>query len=71
MKSREYIRSVCKQLTSPDHSEQASLHGAFLQAMLAVVADVESPLKEEAIVNLAVLEIRRRRGPALTRKKAA
>jgi hypothetical protein len=62
---------VYEQLTSPDSIEMSVFKGAFLRAALAVVQEVDSPVKEEALVSLAVLELRQKQPTIGSRKRAA
>ena len=71
MTSKEYISSVVRQLSSIEHTEQSSFDGAFLRAMLAVVKDVGSPLKEQTVVKLALLGLRHGGAEIDRRKKIA
>ena len=71
MKSRDYISSVFQQLCSSEDAREASYNGAFLQAMLAVIREVDSPLKEQTIVSLALLKSRGGRLSAAARKRIA
>lgn len=59
-RGREYIATVLERLSSDEHVAQTSYTGAFLTAALAVIEEVGSPLKEEALVRLAVLELKNR-----------
>jgi hypothetical protein len=56
MKAAEYITRVMSELVSEEHIEKTSYDGAFLSAALAIIQEVESPMKEEALVQLALLE---------------
>jgi hypothetical protein len=71
MKGREYIMRVYEQLVSPESIETSAFKGAFLRAAMSVVKEVESPLKEETLVSLAVLELAHMRVPVVARKRAA
>jgi|688.fasta_scaffold2636680_1 hypothetical protein len=71
MTSKEYISSVVRQLSSVEHAEQSACDGAFLRAMLAVVKDVGSPLKEQTIVKLALLGLHHGGMEVSGRKKVA
>jgi hypothetical protein len=57
MRAREYIRHVYEDLMTGRHKEREYPRGAFLEAAVQVVRELESPLKEETLVRLAVLEI--------------
>ncbi|MFN4894950.1 MAG: hypothetical protein ACK5GN_03365 [Pseudomonadota bacterium] len=52
-KGSEYITSVLKQVMSDEATLHLNYQGAFLAAALSLVRDVESPLKERALVSLA------------------
>jgi hypothetical protein len=71
MNGREYIMRVYEQLVSPESIETSAFRGAFLRAALSVVNEVDSPLKEETLVSLAVLELASGRSPISSRKRAA
>ena len=64
MQAREYIRSVYKDLMREQRQGLGNLQGAFLAAAIEVVHGIESPLKEETLVRLAVLEVESERGLA-------
>ena len=57
MQAREYIRSVYRDLTQKQPIGPRYPQGAFLAAALEVMQEIESPLKEETLVRLAVLEL--------------
>ena len=57
MQAREYIRSVYKDLMGPQSERREYPQGAFLAAAIEVVRELESPLKEETLVRLAVIEL--------------
>jgi hypothetical protein len=71
MNGREYITRVYEQLVSPDRIEASVQRGAFLRAALSVVRELDSPLKEQTLVNLAVLELRHKQRSIGARKRAA
>jgi hypothetical protein len=56
MKGSQYIREVFQDLTRERSSQGELSEGVFLAAALEVMREIESPLKEEALVRLAVLE---------------
>ena len=56
MKGSQYIREVFHDLTRDGSSQSELSKGFFLAAALEVMREIESPLKEEALVRLAVLE---------------
>jgi len=64
MQAREYIRSVYKDLLAEQRKGIGNPQGAFLTAALEIVREIESPLKEETLVRLAVLEVQSERGVA-------
>lgn len=57
MRAREYIRSVYKDIMRVKPHGRGAPQGAFLAAALEVVRELESPLKEETLVRLAMLEL--------------
>ena len=57
MQAREYIRSVYKDLMRQQPHGRGALQGAFLAAAIEVVRELDSPLKEETLVRLAMLEL--------------
>jgi len=57
MRGREYIRSVYRDITRKQLHESGYPQGAFLAAALEILHQLESPLKEETLVRLAVLEL--------------
>jgi hypothetical protein len=71
MTPKKYVSSVVTQLSSVQHAEESACNGAFLCAMLAVVKDVESPLKEQTIVKLALLGRNHSQMAGSARKKIA
>ena len=71
MNSRDYIDKIVKELLSQERGSGAALRGAFLGAALDIVREIESPLKEEALVTLATLELRSARPGSLRLKKTA
>ncbi|MFO0417552.1 MAG: hypothetical protein ACK5Y6_09710 [Pseudomonadota bacterium] len=72
MKAREYLVNVVGELCSKDNLEKTNYSGAFLGAALAIMNEVESPLREEALVKLALIEAQRHeQTPARPRKRAA
>jgi hypothetical protein len=56
MKGSEYIRRVFHEVTRAGTGTGDCTDGVFLAAALEVMREVESPLKEEALVRLAVIE---------------
>ncbi|MEY4700345.1 MAG: hypothetical protein RL326_532 [Pseudomonadota bacterium] len=71
MKAKEYVEKIIAELTSARRKNATAMRGAFLGAALQIIRDVESPLKEEALVTLATLELRTRRRDSLPRPKIA
>jgi hypothetical protein len=61
MQAREYIRSVYKEIVRGQPHSQAYPQGAFLAAALEIIQEVRSPVKEETLVRLAVLELEKER----------
>ena len=56
MKGSEYIRGVFHEVTRAGAPKEGHTDGVFLAAALEVMREIESPLKEEALVRLAVIE---------------
>jgi len=71
MKGSEYISKVYEQLLAPGSVEESHYAGAFLHAALAVIEVVDSPLKEQTLVDLALLELSSRRKRQALKKRAA
>lgn len=71
MKSREYVDKILKELLSQERGTGTSLRGAFLGAALEIVREIDSPLKEEALVTLATLELHASMPGATPLKKIA
>ncbi len=57
MRARDYVRSVYKDLIRQQIQGRGGSQGAFLEAALEIVREIESPMKEETLVRLAVLEL--------------
>jgi hypothetical protein len=57
MRARDYVRSVYKDLMKQQNQGRGGSQGAFLAAALEIVREIESPMKEETLVRLAVLEL--------------
>jgi len=57
MQAREYIRSVYKDLMGQQAKRRGDPQGAFLAAAIEIVRELDSPLKEETLVRLAMLEL--------------
>jgi hypothetical protein len=68
MQAREYIRSVYKEIMREQPHSQAYPQGAFLAAALEIIQEVRSPVKEETLVRLAMLELEEERSRALALK---
>lgn len=71
MKAAEYISRVVAELASDAHIEKTSYDGAFLTAALDIIREVDSPMKEDALVQLAVLERGFRNRQSLCGRQAA
>jgi hypothetical protein len=70
-KGSEYIAHVLEQLMSDECAAQTCYQGAFLTAALSIIHEVESPLKERALVSLAAIAIRQRATDPTRRPRAA
>lgn len=57
MRGGEYVRSVFQEVIQEHRQRSSSQPGAFLAAALAAMQELESPLKEETLVRLVVLEL--------------
>jgi hypothetical protein len=57
MRGSDYIRGVFGEFVQERRDSDSHRRGAFLAAALEVMRELESPLKEETLVRLAVLEI--------------
>lgn len=55
--ARDYIRSVYSELMKNQPPGSGYPQGAFLAAALEIMHELESPMKEETLVRLAVLEL--------------
>lgn len=62
MNSREYIRKIFLEIVSAPNYGLSEYEDAFVRAALEVSREVESPLKEEAIVRLVLMQRRQARG---------
>lgn len=71
MNAREYVEKVIDEITSRERRGSAASRGAFLGAALQIIRDVDSPLKEEALVTLATLELHSSRRESSRHKKLA
>ncbi|MEY4668101.1 MAG: hypothetical protein RL518_800 [Pseudomonadota bacterium] len=61
MKAREYIRGVYSDLIKEHPQGQGYPQGAFLAAALEIIREVETPMREETLVRLVVLELTEQR----------
>jgi hypothetical protein len=57
MRGVDYMRSIFGEINEEHKRGISSSRGAFLAAALVVVQELESPLKEETLVRLAVMEL--------------
>jgi len=57
MRGVDYMRSIFQEISEEHSRGVSSARGAFLAAALVVVQELESPLKEETLVRLAVMEL--------------
>lgn len=71
MGGQEYIRSVFRQLLREPSRANGEVQGAFVAAALDVMQEVESPLKEEALVRLVTLDLERRAHLSARARKCA
>ncbi len=71
MNSKEYIEKIVEELAVMERQGGAALRSAFLGAALAIVREIESPLKEQALVTLATLELHAARRGEQCMKKIA
>lgn len=62
MNSREYIQKIFLEIVSAPNYGLSEYEDAFVRAALEVSHEVESPLKEEAIVRLVLMQCRQTRG---------
>lgn len=69
MRGVDYVRGVFEEVAHEGSGRRAYRQGAFLAAALEVIRELESPLKEETLVRLAVLELEDTRERALTRRQ--
>jgi len=68
-KGSDYINGVLDNLMADESIANTAHRGAFLAAALAIMKEVDSPVKERALVSLAALEIRQE--AAIRRKRKA
>ena len=71
MTGEEYVQRVLEELVSEKELSTTSYNGAFLTAALSIIREVESPIKEDALVRLAVLERQVSRKEHLCGRKVA
>jgi hypothetical protein len=64
MRARDYIRSVYQDIMKERPHDRGYPQGAFLAATLEIIREVETPLREETLVRLAVLELNEQRSRA-------
>lgn len=57
MHGGDYVRSVFQEVIQEHRQRSSSQQGAFLAAALVAMQELESPLKEETLVRLVVLEL--------------
>lgn len=62
MNSREYIQKIFLEIVSAPNYGLSEYEDAFVRAALEVSREVESPLKEEAIVRMVLMQRRQSRG---------
>lgn len=71
MNAKEYVEKIMRELTAAKRGNATDTRGAFLGAALEIIREVESPLKEEALVTLVTLELQSaRQNSSLPRKIA-
>jgi len=56
MTGNEYVQKILQDLVSEDQLSNTAYNGAFLAAALSIIQEIESPMKEDALVRLAMLE---------------
>lgn len=61
MNSREYIQGIFLEIVSAPNYGLSEWQDAFVRAALEVSREVESPLKEEAIVRLVAMQVQAER----------
>ena len=57
MRGVDYLRSIFGEIMQEHDQGSSRARGAFLAAALVAIQELDSPLKEETLVKLAVLEI--------------
>lgn len=70
-KGSDYISRVLSNITAEDQVGNTSYKGAFVAAALAILREVDSPIKERALVSLAALQIGQLDTSWFNKKKAA
>jgi hypothetical protein len=70
-KGSDYISRVLSNITAEDQIGNTSYKGAFVAAALAILREVDSPIKERALVSLAALQIGQLDTSWFNKKKAA
>lgn len=61
MRGREYIRSVFREIHHAQESGGTLRGDRYTDAAMDVIQELESPAKEEVLVQLVALEIKQRR----------
>lgn len=69
MRGSDYVRGIFEEVVQERPSLRAYGQGAFLAAALEVLRELESPLKEETLVRLAVLELEDARQRMITHRQ--
>jgi hypothetical protein len=70
-KGSDYISRVLSNITAEDQIGNTSYKGAFVAAALAILREVDSPIRERALVSLAALQIGQLDTSWFNKKKAA
>ncbi len=71
MQGSEYIRKVFSEIAMAKNFGLSPYEDAFVRAVLEVSRDVESPLKEEAIVRLVAMRAAPARAARRQRRRLA
>jgi hypothetical protein len=71
MRGSEYIRGVFGEVIQERSDRGMYPQGAFLAAALEIMRELDSPLKEETLVRLVVLELDELGGGAHRRRACA
>jgi hypothetical protein len=61
MKGREYIRKVFREMCHAQARGMSTEGDRYADAALEVIQELESPTKEEVLVQLVALELKQRR----------